>query len=305
MTNLRVALDWTPNINHIGIIVALEKGWYETAGIKLSIIDPSVDQYKTTPAKKLELGEAELSIGPFESVISMNTKARPLHVQAIYAILQEDISSIAVLKNKGIESPADLDGRIYASYNARYEDAIVQQMIRNGGGKGNITISYPSKLGIWNTLLSGEADATWIFDNWEGMEAAKGGIELRGFRMADYGIPYGYSPVIFATQKLIHQHKALLKLFIRHTRAGYLYAQSHPEESKIMLDAYLPDADKAKINLSQCIIEFGHYFGNDDTAGYMKSEKVKTFLNWLVKHGLENESINSLSLYTNELFQNE
>lgn len=305
MTNLRVALDWTPNINHIGIIVALEKGWYEAAGIKLSIIDPSVDQYKTTPAKKLELGEAELSIGPFESVISMNTKARPLHVQAIYAILQEDISSIAVLKNTGILSPADLDGRIYASYNARYEDAIVKQMIRNGGGKGNIKISYPSKLGIWNTLLNGEADATWIFDNWEGIEAANRGIELRGFRMADYGIPYGYSPVIFTTQKYIHQETALLKQFIRHTRAGYLYAQSHSEESKVILDAYLSPADKIKINIFQCINQYGHYFGNAETAGYMEPEKVNAFLAWLVKHELENEMINSLSLYTNELLKNE
>jgi len=48
----------------------------------------------------------------------------------------------------------------YASYQARYEDHIVKQMIRNDGGNGDIQITYPDKLGIWNTLLQGKVDAT-------------------------------------------------------------------------------------------------------------------------------------------------
>jgi hypothetical protein len=35
----------------------------------------------------------------------------------------------------------------------------------------DLNVIYQKKLGIWNTLLSGKADATWIFDNWEGIEA--------------------------------------------------------------------------------------------------------------------------------------
>jgi ABC-type nitrate/sulfonate/bicarbonate transport system substrate-binding protein len=30
-----VALDWTPNSNHTGIYVAIAKGWYEEAGLKV------------------------------------------------------------------------------------------------------------------------------------------------------------------------------------------------------------------------------------------------------------------------------
>ena len=42
---------------------------------------------------------------------------------------------------------------MYASYGARYEGRIVQQMIRNDGGMGDYTESTPPMLGIWNTLL--------------------------------------------------------------------------------------------------------------------------------------------------------
>jgi ABC-type nitrate/sulfonate/bicarbonate transport system substrate-binding protein len=299
MKELRIGLDWTPNINHIGILIAKEKGWYAGSGINLIIIDPSGDDYKVTPAKKLELGAADLAIGPFESVVSLNNKANAVQVKAIYAILQKDISSISVLKSSGIESPAQLDGKVYASYKARYEDEIVKRMIRNSGGHGAINISYPSKLGIWNTLLTGEADATWIFDNWEGVEAACSGVELRCFRMADYGIPYGYSPVIFTRQDLIETQTEILKSFVHHTKAGYLYAQSNPEESANILSRFIPEADMNKIDLLQCLSRFGHCFGNNETAGWMKPENVAAFLSWLADNQLESESICSMDLYTN------
>jgi hypothetical protein len=38
----------------------------------------------------------------------------------------------------------------------------VQQMIRADGGSGNYIETTPPMLGIWNTLLDGSADATWV-----------------------------------------------------------------------------------------------------------------------------------------------
>lgn len=64
------------------------------------------------------------------------------------------------LKSSGIDRPAQLDGKNYASYGARFEGRIVQQMIKNDGGKGEFLESTPPMLGIWNTLLKGTADAT-------------------------------------------------------------------------------------------------------------------------------------------------
>lgn len=33
---------------------------------------------------------------------------------------------------------------------------------------------------------------------WEGVEAQRRGVELNEFKLEDYGIPYGYSPVLAA-----------------------------------------------------------------------------------------------------------
>ena len=44
-------------------------------------------------------------------------------------------------------------------------------MIQHDGGKGDFVEDTLPMLGIWNTLLEGESDATWVFMQWEGVEA--------------------------------------------------------------------------------------------------------------------------------------
>ena len=51
MKTLKIALDWTPNINHIGLFIAKELGFYEEVEICLEILNPLDDNYASTPGK--------------------------------------------------------------------------------------------------------------------------------------------------------------------------------------------------------------------------------------------------------------
>lgn len=128
MQKLTIALDWTPNTNHIGFFIAREKGFYTAVGLKVDIQDPSRDDYAETPAKKVELGKADFALCPIESIISYRTKRKPFPLTAVAAVLQTDLSAIACRAQSGITRPADLDGKRYASYQARYEDGIVKRL---------------------------------------------------------------------------------------------------------------------------------------------------------------------------------
>ncbi|MCU0374522.1 MAG: ABC transporter substrate-binding protein [Chitinophagaceae bacterium] len=291
MQTLTVALDWTPNINHIGLYVAKAKGWYHEAGIDVVLANPANDNYALTPAKKMMLGQADIAMGPSESVISLNTKPQPVAARAFYAILQQDLSSIAVLHASGIQQPAQLDGKIYASYKARYEDKIVQQMVINDGGRGALNIIYPDKLGIWNTLLTGQAHATWIFDHWEGVEASLQGILLHRFRLQDFGIPYSYSPVLFTTQEMLTDQPSVLRAFTAATRRGYLHAQQHPTEAAALIAPYLTPYDLQHNNMLTALQQYGYAFGNAQNAGVMRPQVVSEFVHWLIRHQLETAAI--------------
>lgn len=295
MEKLRIALDWTANTNHTGFYVAQQKGFYKNAGLEVEILTPDQDNYAITPAKKVEIGKAEFALCPFESVISYRTKKNPFDAVALGTIFKEDISAIAVLSNSGIRCPRDLDGKLYASYKARYEDEIVRQMIRNDDGEGAIEISYPKKLGIWNSILEKKADATWIFTNWEGIRAKEEGIQLRHFKMADYGIPYGYSPVIMASKRAVIENLNAFKNFLTTTKMGYLYAKENPKEVIAYIKPYVAEQDK-NINLLKSQKYTGQFYGDEQNWGNMEKENVNLFLNWLKSKELINAEINYADL---------
>ncbi len=301
MTKLKLALDWYPNVNHIGFIIAKELGIYAQQFIELEILDPANDNYAMTPGKKLELDIVDFAIGPFETVISLNNKENHVEAIAIYAIFQKDLSCIVSLKSSNIISPKLLDGKIYASYKARYEDHIVKEMIKNDGGKGDIKIIYPEKLGIWNTLITGQADSTWIFDNWEGIEAKTKGIELDKFELAAYNIPYGYSPVVITKKENLVLNKALYSKFIKCTQKGFLFAKNNISETVNILKRYVTEYDLNNIDLKSSLSFSIPYFGDESNCGIMEEKKVLNFKKWLVDKGLEDNVILNQNLFTNDL----
>lgn len=301
MNQIKLALDWTPNVNHIGFFIAKEMGFYAQFDINLEILNPADDNYQTTPGKKLENNSADFAITPFETVISLNNKKNKVNALAVYAIFQKDLSCIATLETSKLISPKDLDHKMYASYKARYEDFIVKQMVINDKGKGDIKVVYPEKLGIWNTLLEDKADATWIFDNWEGIEASSNDIKLNKFVLADYGIPYGYSPILITKQEHVILRNSEYVNFIKATKQGYLFAQENLTKSVSILKKYVTKRDLERIDLEKSIQMSSDYFGNQLTCGKMEQEKVDSFLNWLVENNIEDRVILEQKLFTNEL----
>ena len=290
MTKLTIALDWTANTNHTGFYVAKEKGFYKNLGLHVDIITPDTDNYALTPAKKVELGQADLALCPMESIVSYRTKKQPFDAVALATIFKEDISAIAVLEKSTVRSPKDLDGCTYASYKARYEDEIVRQMIKNDGGNGRFKITYPEKLGIWETILNGTADATWIFANWEGIRAQEEGVKLRLFKMCDYGIPYGYSPIIMANKVAVSNNREVYSNFLAATKKGFLFAQENPEEATESIRPFVAPEDK-NINLVKSQKFTSAYYGNAKNWGVMEEENVNRFLSWLQDYGLEKKPL--------------
>ncbi|MEM1337664.1 MAG: ABC transporter substrate-binding protein [Bacteroidota bacterium] len=295
MKLLKLALDWTPNINHLGFFVAQALDYYYEVELKVVLVDPSQDNYAVTPAKKVEMGSADMALCPLESVISYRTKNKPFDAVALATLFKEDLSAIVVLGDSTVKRPSDLDGRSYASYKARYEDEIVCQMIKNDGGIGEIELAYPDKLGIWETLQSKQYDATWIFLNWEGVQAEEKGLDLWKFRLGDYGIPYGYSPVILASQAQVEQDEPSFSAFLQATKRGFLFARENPKEAVEILAPLVAKQDR-DINLLKSQEITATAYGKTTDWGKMDPQRVDQFLNWLKTRGLEKSSLTAEEL---------
>ncbi len=286
LTPIRLALDWTPNTNHTGFYVALAKGTYEKAGLDVQIISPDIDDYQLTPAKRVASGQAELAITPSESIISFQTKGIPL--VAVAAVLARDASAIITLKQSGINRPKQLDGKVYASYGARYEDEIIRQMIQNDGGRGQFISHQPTRLNIWHSLLTNEADATWIFLPWEGVEADIKGIELNQFLLDEYEIPYGYSPVLTAHRDWADENADALRRFMEATSAGFRFAVEDPDEAAqlLMTTAKHPTLTNRNFVEQSQQVASGYYLDGEGQWGFMHHNVWSSFVNWLIRNHL-------------------
>jgi len=282
------------------IFCGTKKRLYEEEGLEVHLLDPQEDNYTVTPAKKVELGQADMALCPFESSISYQTKKSPFDAVALAALFQEDLSAIVVLGDSNIERPSHLDGRSYASYKARYEDEIVRQMIRNDGGKGEFNLAYPEKLGIWDTLLNKKYDSTWIFTNWEGVQAQQRNVLLRSFKLGDYGIPYGYSPIIMASKKAVAMKNETYSAFMRATKRGFLHALNNPREAVAILAPLVSKTDK-DIDLLKSQDESAGAYGSEKQWGKMEKGRVNEFLEWLKKTRLETAKLSYEDLVYDQL----
>lgn len=139
-------------------------------------------------------------------------------------------------------------------------------------------------------MLSGTYDATWIFTNWEGVHAEAKGVKLRLFKMADHGIPYGYSPVLMADKECVAKNEDLFKKFLAATKAGFLYAQNHPDFAVTSLEAFISENDRG-IDLLQSQLMTNPFYGNKTNWGILEQDEVERFINWLHDNGLEKASL--------------
>ncbi len=312
---LKLALDWTPNTLHAGYLMAEAHGYFEADGLEVEMINPKVDNYSVTPAKKLACKEVHLAIAPSESVISFNMRKDAVPLMAIAAPLQQDTSAIVTLADSGIDRPAKLDSKRFASYDARFENDIVRQLVKNDGGKGEFQISNPEMLEVWDSLIEGQVDAAWIFLPWEGVKAKyEKGVKFNAFQLSNYEIPYGYSPLIVTHQDFIQEESEAIKIFLEASERGWRDVYTNPGKASKVLHKQIQQREFDNIDFLEESLKMIQpaILTTNDRWGFMEGERWVDFIDWMIQHQILKDEqgipmnhgqIDSSMLYTNEFFK--
>jgi len=312
---LTLALDWSPNTLHAGYLVAEAKGYYRDESLDVTFISPEDDNYETTPAKRLADKDVSLAIAPSESVISFNTLGNSVPLTAVAAALQKDASAIVVRADSDIDRPAQLDDKLFASYNARFENDIVRQLIKNDGGQGKIRISSPEYLEMWRTVAENSADATWVFLPWEGPKAKlEQNLSFRAFSLGDYGIPYGYSPLLITHADFVTAEADAIRAFLRAAEKGWRYVAENQDESAELLHQHLNHADWRNPTMIQESLRMlaPYVLSGEGRWGFMDGTRWLNFVEWMIETKVLKDvegvpmnigQIDTSMLYTNDFFK--
>jgi NitT/TauT family transport system substrate-binding protein len=139
---------------------------------------------------------------------------------------------------------------------------------------------------------------------WEGILAKRAGINLNAFRLDDYNVPYGYSPILLAHPDVLDNKQEAISKFLKASAKGFLFAQTNPEEAvKILAGAGNQKELKNEAFLLESQKSINPFYSNEKGEwGKMEDERWNAFSNWLKSQKLLEEEtfLNHNSLYTNK-----
>lgn len=287
-----VALDWTPNTNHIGLYVAEAEGFYKDAGLDVSILP-----YSDTAAGTLvSNGVADFGVSGPIALITQATAGADL--VGVYAIVQHETGRLVFnADSDDIQSPKDLDGKIFAGFGGIW-NKIVRDMIINDGGTGDFeTVTLGTS--AYEALANGQVDFTLDIATWEGVNAALEGYDQRAFAYSDYGVPEQQTTMLVSSNAYLDAHPDDARAFLAATLKGFQYANEHPEEAaRILLDANSAVlTNPALVEGSMTALVDGHYLvAEDGTIGTIDPDRFNAVGNYLLKAGvLQDENGRTLS----------
>ena len=81
LTEVTICLDWTPNTNHTGLYVAQAQGYFEEAGLDVSIVQPPEDGATAICAA----GQVEFAVTVQDNLAAAFAREEPLGVTAVAA----------------------------------------------------------------------------------------------------------------------------------------------------------------------------------------------------------------------------
>jgi len=232
LTTIRFALDWTPNTNHTGLYVAQQEGWFRAAGLDVQFLPYN----NTSPDTLVSSGAAEFGVS-FQDSFTFS-KAAGADITSVMAVLQHWATQIAVRADRAdINSPKDLDGKVYGGFGAAYEEPKMREVIRDAGGAGTFS-TVVLGTAAYEALYAGQVDFTEPFVAWEGIEAELRGQPLKTFSYTDYGFPDAYNVILIGNSPWLVEHPDLAAAFVQAAQRGYQLAADDPARAaQLLMDA--------------------------------------------------------------------
>jgi putative hydroxymethylpyrimidine transport system substrate-binding protein len=294
---LELALDFYVNPDHAGIYTALERGYFEDAGLE---VEPRVPSDPAAPIKQVAAGEVDLAISYEPEVLLARDQG--LDVVAVGALVAEPLTSLIWIEESGLQSVRDLAGRIVATAGIPYQDAFLDAIAVEAGVPAGEIERVDVGLNLLPAVLSGRADAMLGgFENVEGVDLRLRGEDPTVIGVEELGVPTYDELVLVAQGERLAEDPEPIRLFIAVLERGTEAAARDPEAAT---EAVLAAGEGLDARLTAAEVEATLPLlrrSRDAPFGQMKAEQWERFGGFLYDEGLLSERPNISEALTNEL----
>lgn len=282
---LTLMLDWFPNIDHLPIYVAQERGLFKEKGLEVEIISPS----ETADGLKLAAsGNVDMAVSYEPQTII--AAAADLDIKVVGRLVEHPLTTLLFLKNEKIKTPKDLEGKKIGYTVPGLMDVMLKAFMDINGVKNYEAINVGFT--IVPALVAGNVDAVMgPFKTYETVTMAHQNLEADYFELEKWGIP-DYEELIFVCgAKTLTEKEAPIKDFIQAVEAATAYMRKHPEEALKTYLAALPEADpRVETDAFHLTLPFYAAPGGSDPVAWQR------FADFSLEHGLIEKPVKAADL---------
>jgi putative hydroxymethylpyrimidine transport system substrate-binding protein len=276
--SLSLALDFYPNPDHAGIYMAQEKGFFDEAGLDVSISAPSDP---SAPLKLVASGKSDLAITYEPEVVLAHEEGLP--VTAVAAVVNRPLTSLIWLHSSGIESVAGLEGKTVATAGIPYQDAFLTTILGRAKVDPDTVKSVNVGFGLLPALVSGQAQAMLGgYSNVEGVDLQQRGKAPVITPVDQLGVPTYDELVIVANTNQLDEQAEEIRLFIAALERGTDAAVADPEAATAAITAANGDLEPkltaAEVEATLPILAARD---GDSPYGYMNPKQWEAFAAWM------------------------
>ncbi|MGM0561867.1 MAG: ABC transporter substrate-binding protein [Pseudomonadota bacterium] len=188
--DLDMILNWVPTADHSPYFYAKEAGWYEDAGLNVSI---DAGQGSSASAQRVGAGRSE--VGVADMATALVAKSKGADIVAVMTVYANTPQGFYWLKSSGIEGPEDFPGHKIGNPPADASRVMwplfAETVNIDPDSVDFVNVSPQAKL---TSLKSGAIDITSDFYNEHDLKLREFGDDLGFVAWSDIGInPYGNS----------------------------------------------------------------------------------------------------------------
>jgi NitT/TauT family transport system substrate-binding protein len=259
---LTVMVDWAPHGMHAALHLAVEKGWFEEAGIDVTVLDGkgSTSTIQQTGAGQIDVGFAQLSAMAV-------ARSQGMPVVSIACFVRGGDNGVMVPAGMGYNTLQDLKGKKIAYAAASTTGPFLDAFLQAGGvSREDFEIINVDAASLVSTYTSGAADAVMSTVAFF-MPIVQSSRPTEGILWADVGLRLpGYGLVVTPTT-LEQKDEALRKLVQVQVRTwDYIFA-GNEDEAVAAIIAQRPNERLDPEVLKGQLVAYMKLFDTPATAG--------------------------------------
>jgi ABC-type nitrate/sulfonate/bicarbonate transport system substrate-binding protein len=230
---LRIALDYTQNVDYLGIYAAITNGYFKAEHVKAVIVP-----YSGVPAETLlEEHKTDLGLTYPPNIPAYRAADPPLDYEAVAGLSQVNTINIAVLASSRYHHVGQLSGTLYGGFGVPSDKPIIEDVFRRAGVAHPVYREVNLGDQAYQALADHRVAYSITFGGIDDVTAELSGVRLRQFPIKRY-LPGAFTfpdDAFVALDSEVKGHPGLLRRGLHALAQGYEFAAHHPAAAEAIL----------------------------------------------------------------------